>query len=177
MDGNTEMVRYIMNPDLISVSFDSNLDTAFLLMRKNGIRHLLVRDEEGKFCGILTDRDLQRAMSPHLIRSYGGVWESYEFDPQYIVSDFMSWPVEVISEDASVEEAARAMLENKISSLLIVKDDEAKGIITTIDLLAYLIGEMEAANRPTWKESLNSFLMRSQPMLGTASHLISQTGI
>jgi signal-transduction protein with cAMP-binding, CBS, and nucleotidyltransferase domain len=52
-----------------------------------------------------------------------------------IIKDFMSTPVLSVNSDASTEEAAKEMEENKVSCLLVKVNEESAGIITTSDLV------------------------------------------
>jgi CBS domain-containing protein len=56
-----------------------------------------------------------------------------------LVSDVMVKDVKTIGPEASVQEAAKIMTENHIGSLVVVKDDEALGIITERDILMKVV--------------------------------------
>lgn|SRR5574341_1029375 len=55
-------VEVIMSTPLITVNSNSTIGDAAELMAKNNIRRLLVK-ENGKYVGIVTQRDLQKAMT------------------------------------------------------------------------------------------------------------------
>jgi CBS domain-containing protein len=52
-----------------------------------------------------------------------------------IAEDFMSRPVITISRDAPVNEAVALMREKMINSLVVVQDDEIRGIIKRDDII------------------------------------------
>lgn len=54
-------VKEIMSDATVSVQEDANLQEASDIMRSNKIRHLLVRNSEGKVTGIISETDLVRA--------------------------------------------------------------------------------------------------------------------
>jgi len=56
------LVRDVLTPNVISVSPKTTLPEAVRLMRERGIRHLPVV-KDGKLVGIVSDRDLKRAMA------------------------------------------------------------------------------------------------------------------
>jgi CBS domain-containing protein len=56
-----------------------------------------------------------------------------------LVSDVMVKDVKTIGPEVSVQEAAKIMTENHIGSLVVVKDDEALGIITERDILMKVV--------------------------------------
>lgn len=131
----------IMTKKLVTIGAQASLTEAYRLMQTRKIRHLPVVDDKGAIVGILSDRDLQRAMSP----KKKDIHElTFEFDPEFIVRDFMSWPVKTVAHDMSVRDVAQRMLKEKLSALLVVDADQKhKGIVTTDDMLRLLIMLLE----------------------------------
>lgn len=133
----------LMSRHLITIRYDAKLEEAFMLMHEKGIRHLPVVDDQHRMVGILSDRDLQRAMIPELLT---GPEVEYRFDPDHQVSLFMSWPVKTVSDQVLIEDVAYLMFKEKISAFVVVssKDsDQPLGIITTDDLLKLLCSLLE----------------------------------
>lgn len=120
-----------LNPILIFAN--TGLLEAYRIMTENNIRHLPVLNELRQVIGILSDRDIQRAMEVHVSGS-----ENHEIsiNPTLIAEDFMSWPVYTVSIDTSLRRVAEEMLARKVSAF-IVQDHESRiaGIITTDDIL------------------------------------------
>lgn len=116
-----------MTSKVFTISCDKPVIEAARIMKEKNIRHLPVTNHVGTVIGILSDRDLQRAIN---------VLE------QCKVEDFMSWPVYCVSETTSVKRIAEEMIAQKVSAFL-VEDmhGHLKGIITTDDLLRLLIEE------------------------------------
>lgn len=54
-------VRDVMTRHPIPIDPEAPLATAMAVMKKSGIRHLLVTDDHGRLVGILTDLDLRSA--------------------------------------------------------------------------------------------------------------------
>ena len=131
----------IMSKQLITIAFDADLTAAFTLMAKHRIRHLPVTDSTGTTVGILSDRDMRRAMKPEC--------ENGQFDPAFRVKDFMSWPPLSVSAETPVFDVAERMLRERISAYLVVSHDRQhpSGIITTDDMLKLLL--VLLANDPT----------------------------
>lgn len=129
----------VMSKDLVTVVMGAPLSDAFVLMRDRRIRHLPVTDEAGEVIGILSDRDISRAMTPDPEMGPSHV-EDAQFDPSYRARDFMTWPVRSVIEDVPVQEVARRMLKEKVSAFLVVdRTRQIRGIVTTDDLLKLLI--------------------------------------
>jgi predicted transcriptional regulator len=62
------------------------------------------------------------------------------FNPEDIVESFMSWPVQTVDENSSIESITRKMIELKVSAFVVSSPNQyIKGIITTDDLLKYLL--------------------------------------
>ena len=139
----------LMTRNLITLAEDRPLSEAYELMQQNEIRHLLVTGGSGQITGILSDRDVKLAMQPKSegpTQGSGGKNKIYfTFNPGFKVRDFMSSPIQSVSERQSIEDTARSMLFSKISAVLVLGPaSEPKGVITTDDLLRILIWILES---------------------------------
>ena len=56
-------VSKLMSRKLITVSPEDSVERAVQLLRQRGVRHLLVL-KNGRLVGIVSDRDLKRALDP-----------------------------------------------------------------------------------------------------------------
>ena len=117
-----------MTRSLLTVRWNLSLEDAWKMMKERSIRHLPVLDAEGGLIGILSDRDVKRAMDPvHSTFMQGA-----------IVGDFMSWPILSVEQDASLLDALAILLEQKVSAVLVTKNNFPSGILTSEDLLRLL---------------------------------------
>jgi CBS domain-containing protein len=148
-----ELALKVMTKDLILVGEDASLDVAFTLMKKNNVRHLPVTNSRGHVVGMISDRDLQRAMKSHVIGSGVAIWESCEFDPSTVVANYMSWPVKTVDVNSTLKSVTDSMVKEKLSCFLVTKDSQVMGILTTEDLLKYL-AKILGEDHSTWKETL-----------------------
>lgn len=122
-------VKELMSKDLKTIDIDSNVREAKNLMEKYGISRLLVKDK-GKIVGILTERDLAIRMAS---------WRERKLSDAHIhVSAVTTKKLITIDEDEEISEAARIMLENGISSLVVESKGEIVGIVTKTDLIKSL---------------------------------------
>ncbi|MDD4975020.1 MAG: CBS domain-containing protein [Bacteriovorax sp.] len=129
--------RSIMTKKIIKVKPEMPIQIACEEMKKNGIRHLPVTDQTGKLVGILSDRDVQRAVNVRMINE---VELEMTFNPHDTVENFMSWPVQTVDEKTSIAELTKMMIDLKISACVVNGPNEyIKGIITTENLLKYLL--------------------------------------
>ena len=87
--------------------------------------------------GILSDRDLQRVMQRERISD---TEENYRFESSETVEAVMTWPVRVIASSTTVKTAARLMLQEKLSALVVTDlSNHPKAIVTTDDLLRFIV--------------------------------------
>jgi acetoin utilization protein AcuB len=129
--------RSLMTKKIITVRVNTPIQAAYVDMKEHGIRHLPVIDMAGKLVGIISDRDMLRAAN---IRMVNEIEQEMTFNPHHTVEDFMSWPVQTVSEKSSVEDLAKMMIDQKVSAFIVNGPNQyIKGIITTDDLLQYLV--------------------------------------
>lgn len=127
------LTKAVMSSKLTTLNASNSLVEAFHLMSTKHIRHLPVTDGNGHIVGILSDRDIQRAMS---VKRLSAFEQSATLDPALRVEDFMSWPVYVVGEATTLKKAAQEMLAQKVSALLVQNDaGHISGIVTTDDFL------------------------------------------
>ncbi len=125
--------------EVITISPDASVKEAFGLMKSMGIRHLPVV-KEGVLKGIVTDRDLRRPKISDVFKTWH---ELYRIDDNIQVEDVMIAPVITLGQDATIQEAAKLMVQNRIGAIPIV-DAKKKlvGIIVESDILrAFVAGK------------------------------------
>jgi acetoin utilization protein AcuB len=129
-----------MTPNPVTIDPDMSVIDAQRLMKEDNIRHLpVVRDGKG-VVGLITRDALNRALPSELTSL--SIWEINYQLAQIKAREVMVKKVFSVTEDFTVEEAARIMIEQKIGSLLVMRDGKLVGIVTEIDLLEALSGLM-----------------------------------
>ena len=132
------LVKGWMTTDVITVSEDTPMMKASIIMKENKIRSLPILNKKGKLVGIVSDRDLRDA-SPSKATSLD-VHELNYLISTIKVENLMTRNLVVVRPDETVEFAAILMLENKISSLPVINDKGSLiGIITQTDIFRVLI--------------------------------------
>lgn len=133
-------VKDLMTPNPKCIDIDDNMLSAARQMLEKSFKHLVVT-KNGETVGILSDRDVNRAIKAD--RSHNDTIE-LRLSDHLKVKDFMNWPVYTISENSSIKFALEQMLLQKVSAL-VVEDEERKvtGIITTDDFLGMLMVKMQ----------------------------------
>ncbi len=129
--------KNLMHKKVITIKPEESLSTAYKIMKDKNIRHLPVVDINLRPIGILSDRDIQRAMVNKKISEFQ--IESH-LPGDITVSDFMSWPVYTISHETSLSHAAKILIQQKVSCLVVENSNgQICGILTTEDLLGHLL--------------------------------------
>ena len=118
-------VREIMTTALIAMKANDTVKRADVDMKLASIRHLPVVDDRNHVIGILSNRDVLRALG-----DAGGASDGV------VVGDIMTRQVHTVREDTPAHEAATLMLEHKIGALPVVGDEEQLvGLVTETDFL------------------------------------------
>ncbi len=133
-----------MSHPVITAAPDLQITKAHELMAHEKIGQLpVVRN--GKLVGIVSKNDISKAY-PSSVTSLA-VWEIASLLEKIKVKDVMVKKVRTVTADTLIEEAARIMVDNEISSLPVMRASELVGIITQADLFNIML-EMLGARRP-----------------------------
>ena len=133
-----ELVRNWMTQDVITVKPDTTLPEAHQIMMDEEIRRLPVVDENDILIGIVTLGDVRGAQpSPATSLS---IWELNYLLSSLTVEKIMTPKPMTIASDATIGEAARTMLEHRLSGLPVVENDgKLAGIITESDIFSMVV--------------------------------------
>lgn len=115
-----------MSEPVMSFPADGKVASALRAMSEMKVRHLLIREDD-EIVGIVSRRELD------VIDAITEVNSKVAPVRLAMMPAPMHWPA-----DTPLAEVARAMAENKIGAAVIVRDDKAVGIFTTVDALRAL---------------------------------------
>jgi len=129
-------VAEVMTSQVFTVEPNDLIDRVFFLIHYEKIRHLPVV-EKGKLIGIVSDRDLYKALGP---KSNSNAIEHNKDNSQlYVVSQkvghIMHRGVYTIAPDAMLSEAAAMLAEHRIGALPVVDNGKLIGILSATDVL------------------------------------------
>ena len=116
-------IKDVMTDGVIAVEKDESVAKAAKLLREEGIRGLVVVDEEDAV-GVIVCRDIA-----YQVTAEG---ENPEETP---VEDIMSTDLIVAEETELLDEVAMAMIRNNVSRIPVVRDDMLVGIVTQSDII------------------------------------------
>jgi len=119
-------LKKIFSRNLITISNEDSIFEADHIMKTRQIRHLPVIDRDGFLVGILSKSDYMALV--HLTIDLKTVK----------VGELMSSPVKTFSVNAAVRSVAQLFVSQKISSGLVMDNNEIVGIVTSQDLLQLL---------------------------------------
>jgi acetoin utilization protein AcuB len=127
-----------MTARVVTVEMDDPLDVVKKIFDNLNFHHLLVVDERKRLSGVVSDRDLLKALSPYI----GSIAETAR-DASTLnkrVHQVMSRNLITLSPDAEIAECVRLFLEQRISCIPVV-DEEFKpiGIVSWRDVLKLLL--------------------------------------
>lgn len=143
--------RTQMSKNLISIKSSDPLAVAYEKMQSRSIRHLPVVNDRDELVGIISDRDLSKALNQDVEVEKKVPTIRYTFPKGVSVSSIMHSPVKAVDQSADIKSVIEHMLNNKISSVLVAGRDEVEGIITTDDLLKLLLHLLEEdEDRARW---------------------------
>jgi len=141
-------VSALMSRKLYTVSPDDSVEGAVRLLGQRGLRHLLVLDG-GALVGIISDRDIKRALDPEKVKrtkllGIGGLF--FLLEPIYVREIMTKDPV-TVGLAVTAQEAAELMVSKRFGALPVVNDDGVlQGIVTESDLLRYFASAPDASS-------------------------------
>ena len=115
----------LMTRDVLAVAPEDTLGEVATKMVDRGVGSVVVSDF-GRLIGILTERDMLRAMAD---RSHPS---------QARVREWMTEEPVTATESTTAEEAARTMLENNFRHLPVVEGGRAVGIVSIRDVASWI---------------------------------------
>ncbi len=146
------LVSEIMSAPVITIDPDALAVDAAQLMEANNVRRIIVIDQEGYMCGIVTDADVLEA------ETAGSVASRYDpgLDEEWLtVRDVMTADVIAVGPEASLGQLVEKMMETKIGGIPVVQPAEPGselllpvGIVTETDIFR-LISEAWRADEAT----------------------------
>jgi len=126
-------VGSIMSREVFKITMDDTLATVREIFKHVKFHHLLVV-EKRKLVGVISDRDLLKALSPFLDTLSERPRDAAVLNRK--VHQIMSLRPVTVTKNATIEQAMRLLVENNVSCLPVVSPKGAvEGIVTWKDIL------------------------------------------
>jgi acetoin utilization protein AcuB len=130
-------LRNIMTTRVVTVELDDPLAVVKQIFDSMKFHHLLVVDTGKKLCGVISDRDLLRALSPYVGTLSENARDTATLNKR--VHQIMTRKPITLPPEATVTDAMSLLLGSRISCIPIVdKDFRPVGIISWRDVLKSL---------------------------------------
>ena len=130
-------ISTIMTKNVITLNHSDNLITAERLFKKHNIRHIPVVSGE-ELMGILSYTDLLRISFVDAIEDEENDVESIVYN-MFTIEQVMAKNLITISSSSTIKEVAEILADKEFHALPIVDNDKLAGIVTTTDLINYLL--------------------------------------
>ena len=132
-------ISTIMTTDLITIGVNESLETVEKLFKENNIRHIPVVENK-KILGMLSYTDLLRISFADITDDEKNV-DTFVYD-MFTVAQVMAKDVFVVSAYATIKDVSELLSKKEFHALPIVEDNELVGIVTTTDLINYLVDQL-----------------------------------
>ena len=132
-EDTTMQVRFILREkgrEVVTIASDATISEAARLLARRRIGAVLVRDRDGSLAGILSERDIVRAVADDSIAALG-----------QSVGAHMTRSISTCSETDTVEEIMEQMTRGRFRHVPVVEDDVLCGIISIGDVVKSRIEE------------------------------------
>jgi acetoin utilization protein AcuB len=130
-------VGSIMTARVVTVEMDDRLEVVKQIFDALRFHHLLVVDDRKKLTGIVSDRDLLKALSPRIGSAAETVRDAATLNKR--AHQIMSRELFTLHPQAAVTEAVQMFLDKRISCIPIVNDEfKPVGILSWRDVMKLL---------------------------------------
>jgi acetoin utilization protein AcuB len=131
-------VGSIMTARVVTVEMDDQLDVVKRIFDSLNFHHLLVVDDRKKLTGVVSDRDLLKALSPYVGSATENARDVATLNKR--VHQIMSRKLHTLQPRAALGEAMQLFLEHRISCIPIVNEElKPVGILSWRDVLRALL--------------------------------------
>lgn len=133
-----EPIKEIMTKEVFTVQENEKLSTVVEMFRRHKIRHIPVLEGK-KITGIISRTDINRL-------TFGALFENQDGADEAVLeiislNQVMTSKPKVVSEDDSIKEIAEIFATEEFHALPVVANGELKGIVTTTDVIKYLLDQ------------------------------------
>lgn len=132
-------VTEIMTKNVLTLSTKDNLDAAEQLFKKNKIRHVPITAGK-KILGMLSYTDLMRISFADAVGDDEDNVDTTIYN-MFTIEQVMAKDVVSVASTTTIQEVAEFLSKKEFHALPVVENDELVGIVTTTDLIKYLLAQ------------------------------------
>ncbi|EDP71831.1 CBS domain containing membrane protein [Flavobacteriales bacterium ALC-1] len=129
-------ISKIMTTKIIAINRTDDLEVAERLFKKNNIRHIPVVSGE-TILGMLSYTDLLRISFADAVEEDDSV-DTVVYN-MFTIDQVMTKNLEVVNSNTTIKEVAEILSKKEFHALPVVDNGDLVGIVTTTDLIDYLI--------------------------------------
>jgi CBS domain-containing protein len=130
-------ISKIMTEDIITVNKTQSIKEVSDIIKDKNIRHVPVVSGE-KIIGMLSKVDLQKISFVNTVDSDDLTTALYD---GLNIEQVMTKDVKVVQKSDTIYEVASILSKNEFHSLPVIEQDKLVGIVTTTDLIKYLVDQ------------------------------------
>ena len=135
-----EPISTIMTKDIIALNRDDDLETAEMLFKRHKIRHIPVVVEE-VVIGMLSYTDLLRISFADAVDEDEDEVDTLVYN-MFTIEQVMAKNVITVPSTANIKEVAEVLVKREFHALPVVDEGRLVGIVTTTDLINYLLKQL-----------------------------------
>ena len=139
MKSNNEnsLISQLLKRDVISINPNKTVFNAIKLLTENNIGALPVINDNTELCGIISERDIIKAMSQNIGTNF----------KKSLINSIMTSNVITISNNTISEDIMEIMTKNKIRHIPIVENKLLMGIVSIGDVVKRLLEKSNLENQ------------------------------
>lgn len=136
-EDKTMIIERRMTRNPVTATPDMNIQDAKALMVREKVHRLPVLDSEKKLVGVISEKDILEA-APSPVSTLSAYEMNYLMN-KLTVKKLMSRHPVTLDKNATIEEAARLMIDQDLSCLPVLEDGRLVGIVSKSDLFKILM--------------------------------------
>ena len=135
-----ELISTIMSTNIIALNREDDLEKAEILFKRHKIRHIPVVNED-VIIGMLSYTDLLRISFADAVDETETEIETLVYN-MFTIDQVMAKNVVTVPSDATIKEVAKILSTKEFHALPVVDNGCLVGIVTTTDLINYLLKQL-----------------------------------
>jgi CBS domain-containing protein len=130
-------ITTIMTKNVVTLTTQDHLETAEEIFKRQHLRHIPIVEGK-KIVGLLSYTDLLRISFADAVTDYDTEVDTSVYN-LFSIEQVMIKNVITVSPEATIKEVAEFLTTQEFHALPVVENDKLLGIVTTTDLIKYLL--------------------------------------